>query len=231
MAGDWQSFFYLVFFDMEDTERRSVLGSSGHGCSGNRDVIVVRTWMLWPFASHEATKCRKYRCFCMEVIIVRTWMLWPLRTQWSHKRYHRADMDALATRTLSSCGHGCSGNTDVTSYHCVNMDALVTRTLSSCGHGCSAKKPRNAPVTGTLSSCGHGCSGHSQAMKPRSVANTVFLHGGYHRKDMDKRYHRADMDALVTRTLSSCGHGCSGSKQPLPSACSWPAPLPKCSLS
>ena len=39
MAGDWQSSSYLVFFDMEDTER----SSSGHGCSGNTDVIIVRT--------------------------------------------------------------------------------------------------------------------------------------------------------------------------------------------
>ena len=132
--------------DMDALVTRT-LSSCGHKCSGNRDVIVVRTWMLWPIASHEATKCRKYRCFCMEVIIVRTWMLWQLRTQWSHKRYHRADMDALVTRTLSSCGHGCSGNMDVTSYHRVNMDALVTRTLSSCGHGCSAKKTRSVVNT------------------------------------------------------------------------------------
>ena len=32
MAGDWEGFFYLVFFDMEDTER-----SAG----------LKRTWMLW----------------------------------------------------------------------------------------------------------------------------------------------------------------------------------------
>ena len=28
---------------------------------------------------------------------------------WQHGRYHGADMHALATRTLSSCGHACSG--------------------------------------------------------------------------------------------------------------------------
>ena len=34
-----------------------------HECSGNMDAIIVQTWMLWPSARNEATKCRKCRWF------------------------------------------------------------------------------------------------------------------------------------------------------------------------
>ena len=74
-------------------------------CTGHTDVIIARTWMLcWPLARTGYTG-----------VIVRTWMLWPLArnghtdviigrtwmlcTDWSHGCYHRADMDALASRT------------------------------------------------------------------------------------------------------------------------------------
>ena len=81
----------------------------------------------------------------------RRWMLW------SHGRYHRADMDALVTRTLSSRGHGCSGHTCVIIVRTgmllshgrsprADMDALVTRTSSSCGRGCYAIRCRKNRV-------------------------------------------------------------------------------------
>ena len=78
----------------------------------------------------------------------------PTKTASARRASREADMDALGIRTqryhvtLSLCGHGCSGNTDVIIVrtwmlwehglcHRADMDALVTRTLSSCGHGCS----------------------------------------------------------------------------------------------
>ena len=44
--------------------------------------------------------------------------------------------DALVTRTLSSCGHGCFGHSH----------ALVPRTLSSCGQGCSGHSHTLVPL-------------------------------------------------------------------------------------
>ena len=81
----------------------------------------------------------------------------------------------LATRTVSSCGHGCCGHSHgLTLSSCGHgcsghSHGLVTRTLSSCGgHGCAGHS--HGLVTRTLSSCGHGCSGHSHALETR--ANT-----------------------------------------------------------
>ena len=69
------------------------LSSHWHGCSGHShalDVIIVRAWVLWPFARTGHT----------DVIIVRAWMIWPFaRTG----RYHCAGMGALAIRVLC-CG-------------------------------------------------------------------------------------------------------------------------------
>ena len=122
--------------------------------TGRTEVLIVRAWMLWPFAAlvtRALSSCGLWpfaRTGRTDVIIVRAWMLMAIRTHWSHGRYHRASMDAhghshaLVTRTLSSCGHGCSGHSH----------ALVARTLSSCGHGCSGHS--HALVTRALSSCG-----------------------------------------------------------------------------
>ena len=113
------------------------LSSRGHKCSGNRDVIVVRTWMLWPFASHEATKCRKYRRFGMEVIIVRTRMLWP-RERSGHTNVIIARTWMLCGRyQLSSCQHGCAGNTD----------DIIVRTRMLCKKATKCRKYRCFSLT------------------------------------------------------------------------------------
>ena len=120
----------------------------------------------------------------------------------------QADMEALVTRTLSSCRHECSGNTDVIIVRtCINalVHGRYHRAVAIRTH---ATKPRSVVNTDVfawkLSSCGHGCSRHAHAVDTNVIIVRTWMlweHG---------RYHRADMDALVTRTLSSCGHECSG---------------------
>ena len=50
-------------------------------------------------------------------------------------RTHRADMDALVTRTLSSCGHGCSGHWHATKPgSAVNTDFLGVSCAGKTAH-------------------------------------------------------------------------------------------------
>ena len=89
----------------------TTFSSCGHGCSGHSraghtDVIIVRTWMLWPFARTGHT----------DVIIVWTWILWPFAC-WPH--------DA----TVSSCRHGCFGRSHALVTHYNITDVLQ---ISSC---------------------------------------------------------------------------------------------------
>ena len=62
-------------------------------------------------------------------------------------------MHARVTRTFSSCGHACSGNTDVLIVGTCML--RLTRTLSSCGHACSGKKTTAGPTFSTAKSRKH----------------------------------------------------------------------------
>ena len=63
--------------------------------SCHTNVLIVRTWMLWPFA----------RTGHADVLIVRTWMLWPFA--------HTGHTDVLIARTRMLWPFARTGHTDV----------------------------------------------------------------------------------------------------------------------
>ena len=74
--------------------RKNIFGNLVNKRTGHTDVLIARTWMLWPFArtGHHG---RSHRAD-MDALAI--------RTHCSHGRSHRADMDALAIRTRWSHG-------------------------------------------------------------------------------------------------------------------------------
>ena len=198
----------------------------GHSHTLVTRTIIVRTWMLWPLArtGHTAQASCGHGCSGhshahtghTDVTIVRSsnHSHWPhkrscghgwsgqclaTRTHWSHRRYHRADMDSLAIRTHWSHGR----------YHRADMSSLAIRTRLS--HGRHHRADMDALVTRAHWSRGR----YHRADMDAVATRTHWSPGRYHRADMDAlatrkhwspgRYHRADMDALATRMHWSHG--------------------------
>ena len=120
-----------------------------------------------------------------DVLIGRTWMLWPLSTRWQHGRSHRASMDALAIRThwYTDFARACMLWPFVRTG---NTDVLLVWAWMLW------------PFART---------GNTDVLIVRAWMLWPFARPG----NTDVLINGCSGHlALVTRTFSSCGHGCSG---------------------